>query len=171
MFYLAVYAVQLVGAFAVVAAVCGPTVVRHPGWSSTAVSASKSPLLAGGFSLLLLGMAGLPITAGFVAKFGVFSDAWASGQRWLVIVAVIASVIALAFYLRIIVAMYMDDAAEEQRSRVGPERWVLALAVGVTILGIFPSVASRSSRADALTLSLRTVLRRRSRGHLHDHRY
>jgi len=69
-----------------------------------------------------------------------------------VIVAVIASVVAFAFYIRVIVAMYMDDAGEEKPLRVGPERWVLALAVGATILwGIFPS-SLLDLAADALPL-------------------
>jgi NADH-quinone oxidoreductase subunit N len=87
-----------------------------------------------------------------VAKFGVFTDAWAEGYQWLVIVAVIASVVAFAFYIRVIVVMYMDDAAEESPLRVGPERWVLALAVGATILwGIFPS-SLLDLAADALPI-------------------
>jgi NADH-quinone oxidoreductase subunit N len=151
LFYLAIYAIQLVGAFAVVAVVSGPdgagsSLEEYRGLGR------RSPLLAGAFTILLLGMGGLPITSGFVAKFGVFTDAWAQGYQWLVIVAVIASVVAFAFYIRVIVVMYMDDAGDEQPLRVGPERWVLALAVGATILwGIFPS-SLLDLAADALPI-------------------
>ena len=139
LFYLAVYAIQLVGAFAVVAAVSGSdaaksSIDRYRGL------ARRSPRLAASFTVLLLGMAGLPLTSGFVAKFGVFSDAWASGVEWLVVVAVLASVIAFAFYLRIIVVMYMDEGSEEVPAVVAPIRWVLGLAVAATIVwGVFPS--------------------------------
>jgi NADH-quinone oxidoreductase subunit N len=138
LFYVAVYAIQLVGAFAVVSAVSGPGGSASPMAEYRGLS-RRSPGLAAGFSVLLLGMAGLPLTAGFVAKFGVFSDAWASGEQWLVIVAVLASVIALAFYLRVIVAMYMED--EEGSALVVPAtvRWVLVLSVAATIgWGLFP---------------------------------
>jgi len=151
LFYLAIYAIQLLGAFAVVAVVSGPdgagsSLDEYRGLGR------RSPLLAGAFTVLLLGMGGLPVTSGFVAKFGVFTDAWAQGYQWLVIVAVIASVVAFAFYIRVIVAMYMDDAGEDKPLRVGPERWVLALAVGATILwGIFPS-SLLDLAADALPL-------------------
>jgi NADH-quinone oxidoreductase subunit N len=75
-----------------------------------------------------------------VAKFGVFASAWAGDYQWLVIVAVVASVVAFAFYIRVIVVMYMDEAEEDGALRIGPERWVLALAVAATILwGIFPA--------------------------------
>ena len=78
LFYLAIYAIQLVGAFAVVAVVSGPdgagsSMDEYRGLGR------RSPLLAGAFTILLLGMGGLPITSGFVAKFGVFTDAWAQG--------------------------------------------------------------------------------------------
>jgi NADH-quinone oxidoreductase subunit N len=139
LFYLAIYAIQLIGAFAVVAVVGGPdgagsSIDDYRGLGR------RSPLLAGAFTVILLGMGGLPITSGFVAKFGVFASAWAGDYQWLVIVAVVASVVAFAFYIRVIVVMYMDEAEEDGALRIGPERWVLALAVAATILwGIFPA--------------------------------
>ena len=139
LFYLAIYAIQLIGAFAVVAVVGGP------GGAGSSIDqyrglGRRSPLLAGSFTVILLGMGGLPVTSGFVAKFGVFTGAWAEGYQWLVIVAVVASVVAFAFYIRVIVVMYMDEAQEEEMLRIGPERWVLVLAVAATILwGIFPA--------------------------------
>jgi NADH-quinone oxidoreductase subunit N len=109
-------------------------------------------LLAAGFTVVLLGMGGLPVTSGFVAKFGVFSGAWAQGYQWLVIVAVVASVVAFAFYIRVIVVMYMDEAEEEESLRVGTERWALVLAVAATILwGIFPA-SLLDLAADALPI-------------------
>jgi NADH-quinone oxidoreductase subunit N len=149
--YLAVYAVQLVGAFAVVAVVSGAdggpsSIDEYRGLSR------RSPLLAASFAVLLLGMGGLPLTAGFVAKFGVFSTAWANGFQWLVVVAVVTSVIALAFYIRVIVVMYMDEAAEPAELSVGPAGWVLGVAVAATILwGIFPAMLLDLA-ADALPL-------------------
>ncbi len=138
LFYVAIYAVQLVGAFAVVTAVSGPR------GSASALSdyrgmAARSPGLAAGFTVILFGMAGLPLTAGFIAKFGVFSDAWAGGLPWLVVVAVLASVIALAFYLRVIVTMYMEDEEAEALPVPVTVRLVLGAAVAATLVwGVFP---------------------------------
>jgi NADH-quinone oxidoreductase subunit N len=151
LFYLAIYAIQLIGAFAVVAVVGGPdgagsSIDDYRGLGR------RSPLLAGAFTVILLGMGGLPVTSGFVAKFGVFSGAWAEGYQWLVIVAVVASVVAFAFYIRVIVVMYMDEAEDEGSLRIGSERWVLALAVAATILwGIFPA-SLLDLAADALPI-------------------
>lgn len=151
LFYLAVYALQLVGAFAVVSAVSGPAnsgseIDDYRGLSS------RSPLLALAFAIILLGMAGLPLTSGFIAKFGVFASAWSTGYQWLVIVAVLASVIAFAFYLRIIVVMFMTDDEGEALPVPGTVKWVLGVAVATTIVwGVLPGSLLRAA-ADALPL-------------------
>lgn len=151
LFYLAVYSLQLVGAFAVAAAVSGPDN------SASEIDAyrglaRRSPLLAGSFTVLLLGMAGLPVTSGFIAKFGVFAEAWNGGYEWLVIVGVLASVVAFAFYLRIIVVMYMDESDEGDVVVPGTSRWVLSAAVFTTILwGVLPGSLLRLA-ADAFPL-------------------
>ena len=151
LFYLVVYALQLVGSFAVVAAVSGAANSESDLGAYRGLGL-RSPLLAGSFTVLLLGMAGLPVTSGFIAKFGVFTEAWSSGFEWLVVVAVIASVIAFAFYLRIIVAMYMDEGDGEGVEVPAPIGWVLAAAVGTTIVwGILPGSLLRLA-ADALPL-------------------
>jgi NADH-quinone oxidoreductase subunit N len=109
-------------------------------------------LLAVSFTILLLGMAGLPVTSGFIAKFGVFAEAWNSGYEWLVIVGVLASVVAFAFYLRIIVVMYMDESDDAEVVVSGTSRWVLIAAVGTTILwGVLPG-SLLSLAADAFPL-------------------
>ena len=139
-FYLGVYGIQLVGAFGVVAAVSGAAA------SGSSIDAFKGlgrrmPFLAAVFSVLLLGLAGLPLTSGFVAKFGVFTEAWAAGYEWLVIVAVLASVVAFFFYLRIIVAMYMLEPEDEAVAEPAlSTRLSLALTGLITIvLGIVPA--------------------------------
>ena len=149
LFYVAVYALQLVGAFAVVSVVSGAdnsasSLEEYQGL------ARRSPVLAGALTVLLLGMAGLPVTSGFIAKFGVFAEAWNQGFEWLVVVGVLASVIAFAFYLRIIVAMYMDEPDEGELSVPGTVRWVLAASVVATILwGVLPD-SLLSIASDAL---------------------
>lgn len=138
LFYVTVYALQLLGSFAVVSAVSGPaasgsTMDEYRGLGS------RSPGLAAGFTILLLGMAGLPLTSGFIAKFGVFSDAWSAGFGWLVIIAVLASVLAFAVYLRVIVNMYMSDPELGELEVPDTVRWVLVLAAAATIVwGILP---------------------------------
>jgi len=146
-FYLTVYTVQLIGAFAVVAVVAGPTAAGSPLSDYEGLS-KRSPFLAAVLALFMLAMSGVPLTAGFVGKFGVFAAAWRGGFEWLVIVALVASVAGFFFYLRVIVLMYMHEPAFAEapgtmRARpeaVGALRWVLIVAVAITLVfGIYPS--------------------------------
>jgi NADH-quinone oxidoreductase subunit N len=146
-FYLVVYTVQLIGAFAVVAAVAGPTAAGSPLSDYEGLS-RKSPFLAAALSIFMLAMSGVPLTAGFVGKFGVFAAAWRADFEWLVILALVASVAGFFFYLRVIVLMYMHEPAFAEapgtmRARfepVGSLRWVLIVAVAVTLaLGVYPT--------------------------------
>lgn len=151
LFYVAIYALQVVGAFAVVTAVSGAASSASPLSAYRGLS-GRSPGMAGAFTVLLLGMAGLPLTSGFIAKFSVFSDAWTAGFGWLVILAVIASVIAFAFYLRIIVTMYMDRGEEDTIPVAAGVRWAVGITAVVTILwGVFPGMLLDLAR-DALPL-------------------
>lgn len=121
MFYLLVYGISTIGAFAVVTLVReiapGGEVLgeaNHIGqWAGLG---KRSPMLAAAFSVFLLSFAGIPGTAGFIAKFSAFSSAVAGGATALAIVGVVASAISLFFYIRIIVLMYfvapVEDGAE-----------------------------------------------------------
>ena len=141
LFYLIAYAFTTIGAFAVI------SMVRDASGEATHLSkwaglSKKSPLVAAIFSLFMLALAGIPLTSGFVGKFGVFTAAIASGATWLVIVGVIASIIAAFFYVRVIVIMYFSDPTPDTASVVVPSAFTtiaLAAAATVTIvLGIFP---------------------------------
>ena len=91
--------------------------------------------------VVLLGMAGMPVTSGFIAKFGAFTSAWQQGHEWLVIVALLASVAAFFFYLRIIVDMYMREPEMAEAPGTPPARpevstaegWAIGLGVAITI--------------------------------------
>jgi NADH-quinone oxidoreductase subunit N len=137
-FYLAVYTIQLVASFAVVAAVSGASTARSALTDYSGL-AQRQPFLAATFTVILLGMGGIPLTSGFVAKFGVFTEAWSAGFEWLVVVAAVTSVVAFFIYLRVILVMYMEDAPETEVAAPLSTRWVLGLVVAATIVfGLFP---------------------------------
>jgi NADH-quinone oxidoreductase subunit N len=129
MFYLLAYGLTTIGCFAIVMLVRGPTgEAGH--LSSWAGLGRTSPLVAGVFAFLLLALAGIPLTSGFTAKFGVFSAAIASGAVWPVVVAVVASAISAFFYLKVIVLMYFAKPAVEGGAAVA--------VLGTVVLGVFP---------------------------------
>jgi len=145
-FYLATYAVQLVGAFAVVAVVSGPRSDRSP-FESYHGLASRAPVLAGLLALFMLGLGGFPLTTGFVGKLSVFSAAIDAGYLWLAILAMVVSVAGLFFYLRVIVLMYFTEpvlAEAPGTATASPQmdaasRVALGAAAAVTLgLGLIP---------------------------------
>ncbi len=141
MFYVIAYGFATVGTFAVI------SMVRDANGEATNLTAwaglgRKSPLVASALSLFLLGLAGIPLTSGFVSKFAVFVAAIEAGATWLVIIGVIASLIAAFFYVRIVVIMFFAEPTEQTASVVVPSAFTtVALSAGVAvtlILGIFP---------------------------------
>lgn len=140
-FYVMAYGFTTIGAFAIIA------MVRGPGGEATALNqwaglGKKSPLIAAIFSIFMLSLAGIPLTSGFIGKWGVFAAAIEAGDVWLVIVGVVASVIAAFFYVRVIVLMYFVEPNENTASVVVPSAFTtVALAVAATItvvVGIMP---------------------------------
>jgi NADH-quinone oxidoreductase subunit N len=142
MFYLIAYAAMTLGAFGVV------MVVSRGGEGSTELAdyaglAKRQPILAALMTVFLLSLAGIPPTAGFIAKVGVFGAAVQAGYWWLALAGVLASVAAAFFYLRVIVQMTMRSGAEgeaEEATPGLPEVVAGALAAVVLILGTFPGL-------------------------------
>lgn len=144
LFYLLAYGFTTMAAFGVVG------LVRTADGEATHLSAwaglaKRSPLLAAVFSFLLLALAGIPLTSGFIGKFVVFSAAIGDGMAPLVVVALVASAIAAFFYLRVIVLMYFSEPAADGPAVSVPGPFTAAaitLGVVVTLLlGVVPAFA------------------------------
>jgi NADH-quinone oxidoreductase subunit N len=140
-FYLAAYFVTTLGAFGVVTVLSGrdrdaDSMDDYQGL------AWRRPWLGAVFTAMLLSLAGIPLTAGFVGKFYVVAAGVGSALWLLVSVLVINSVIGLFYYLRIIVAVY---SRPEKEVVTGPAlslpgSAVLAvLAVILIWLGVYPA--------------------------------
>jgi NADH-quinone oxidoreductase subunit N len=141
LFYLVAYGFMTVGAFGVV------TLVRDAGGEANHLSrwsglGKESPVVAGVFAFFLLAMAGIPLTSGFTGKWAVFTSA-AQGGAWpLVVVAVLLSVVAAFFYLRVIVLMYFSDPVGDGPTVAMPSALTtVVIAVGfaaTVLLGVLP---------------------------------
>jgi NADH-quinone oxidoreductase subunit N len=143
LFYLVAYGFTTIATFGVITLVrTGDGEASH--LSSWAGLAKRSPLVAGVFTFLLLALAGIPLTSGFVGKFVVFSAAMNDGMAPLVVVALIASTVAASFYLRVIVLMYFSEPATDGPTVSVPGVFTtLAISLGVIVtlvLGVFPSI-------------------------------
>ena len=141
LFYVVAYGFTTIGAFAVI------SIVRDSSGEATHLSkwaglGKKSPVTATVVALFMLSFAGIPLTSGFIAKFGVFAAAIDSGATWLVIVAVVASVVSAFFYARVIVIMFFSEPTENTASVVVPSAFTtIVIAAGATVtvvLGVLP---------------------------------
>ncbi len=105
--------------------------------------AARHPLRALALSILLLSLIGIPPTAGFVGKLYLFGSAVQAGHIWLAVIGVLNSAIAAYYYLRLIVFMYMREAADGPPTVAVPSvAGSLALVVsvwGVVQLGVLPA--------------------------------
>lgn len=141
LFYLTTYGLTTMAAFAIV------SLVRDGAGESTHLSrwaglGKESPLVAGSFAFLLLGMAGIPLTSGFTGKWAVFAAALSAGAWPVVIVAVLLSAVAAYFYVKIIVIMFFTDPVGDGPSVTVPSLLtssVIAIGVlGTFVLGVVP---------------------------------
>ena len=139
-FYIIAYTFMNAGAFGVLAALSG-TGEDQTTLADLAGLGRRHPWLAASMTVFLLSLAGIPPTAGFLGKFYIFSAAVAKGHVLLAVAAVLASLIAAAYYLKVIVAMYMRDAeSEPDLDRENPALYLVIFLClfGVVQLGVWP---------------------------------
>jgi NADH-quinone oxidoreductase subunit N len=152
--YVVLYSVLAVGSFAAVSIVSrgatGVAIGDANALGGTSLDAFKgvaktNPVFALGFTVLLLAQAGVPLTSGFVAKFGVVRAAVSTESYALAILAMIAAVIAAYLYLRIIVSMWLAEAASPKPLSFGiASRFTMIATVAITlVLGVVPGVVLR----------------------------
>ncbi|HJU27964.1 MAG TPA: NADH-quinone oxidoreductase subunit N [Candidatus Binataceae bacterium] len=141
LYYLLGYAFTNLGAFAIVIAVEQGGQARED-ISSFRGLARRHPGLAAAMALFLLSLVGVPPLAGFVGKFYVFSAALNEGLVTLVIIAAINSVISAYYYIRVIVAMYMQESGARQSEPLSLHPGLLisisAAALAVIAIGVYP---------------------------------
>ena len=136
LYYLVPYSAMSVGAFAVVAArereLALPVTLERlagMGW--------ERPFLGTALWIFMLGMAGFPLTGGFVGKLCVFSAAYEAGDWWLVLVGVAATALSLAYYLNVVRWLYMRSGTELRLAPAGgspPREYALGLAVAAAVV-------------------------------------
>ncbi|MFC1991233.1 NADH-quinone oxidoreductase subunit N [Chloroflexota bacterium] len=139
LFFLTGYALANLGAFSAIIAISNKLdsdlIEDYSGMIK------RAPVLTLALSLCLISLIGMPPAAGFMAKFYIFSGAVQNGLLWLVIIAVLNSVISAYYYLRVVKVMWFGKPTSEERvPSSGALRLALAVScLGVLLLGIVPS--------------------------------
>jgi NADH-quinone oxidoreductase subunit N len=143
LYYLAAYALAKLGAFLFVAHFADSG-ERRTEIDDFAGLATRQPAAAACFSIFLLSLLGLPVTAGFLGKFYIFKSAINANLIGIVILMALNSVVAAYYYLRVIVALYMREPKEDALPLPVPFGLGFALlvaAAGTIVLGLFPNWA------------------------------
>jgi NADH-quinone oxidoreductase subunit N len=132
LFYLASYGATVIGAFGVVAIIERKLALSGTGddLSSWAGLSERHPALAAAMSLFMISLAGIPPTAGFMAKLTVFRSAIAADLVSLAVLGVLTSVAGLYYYLRVVVYVYMMPTTKPEA--IMGER---LLASGLALVG------------------------------------
>jgi NADH-quinone oxidoreductase subunit N len=142
MFYLLTYGVTTLGAFTVAGLIHNHDDAEDEDITHWSGLGRRSPFLATALALFLLAAAGIPLTSGFVGKFGVLKAAQSSGGTALVLVAVVCSAVAAVAYARVIVTMFFREPspATPVPARPGPlaTTAVVAAAALTVLLGVTP---------------------------------
>ncbi|SFD13402.1 NADH dehydrogenase subunit N [Chitinophaga sp. CF118] len=134
--YAAAYSVATIGIFAVLIKLKDYTFDGFNGLART------QPLLAVTTTIFLFSLAGIPLTAGFFAKYFVLAAAVQQGNLlWLVIVAVLCAAISVYYYFRVIIAMYFKQGEPQTAEITGGFKFLLVLTAAIVIiLGVFPGL-------------------------------
>jgi len=144
--YVVLYAAMVVGTFGVVSVVTNDQANSDASGSTSLDSfkglAKNQPMLGLAMTVLLLAQAGMPLTSGFVAKFGVIQAAVSVGSYELAVIAMVCAVIAAFVYLRIMVNMWLADRTDTTTVVVPTlSRISSGVAVVVTlVVGFLPSL-------------------------------
>jgi len=130
LFFILVYVVTNLGLFAGIIALAnltgGERIADFRGlWQ-------RAPLLSLCTAFCLLSLGGIPPFAGFLSKIFLFTAAWELGQQWLVVVALLNSIVSLVYYGRIVKAMFFDEPPKKDR---------LTTPVGLGTALVFSSIA------------------------------
>mgnify|MGYP005837754401 CR=1 FL=1 len=157
-FYLGSYFATAIAAFGVISALSRS---RSEGdvedLSAFRGLAFQRPVLAAIFALCMLSLTGIPLTAGFIAKFYIFAAAIESGLWGLVIVGVVGSGISAFYYLRVLGALYARPDADPTPTPSVPTSTAAALAIctaAIIILGVYPTPLIRLAEAAARAVGL-----------------
>jgi NADH-quinone oxidoreductase subunit N len=134
LFYLAVYAVVNLGAFGVLT-LLGRGTQEPVLVADVAGLGFRRPWIGLALAVFMLSLGGIPPTAGFMGKVYVFGTALHAGLVPLVIVGVLNSVVSIFYYLRVTVALYMEEPGTEPAgiTWTAPAAIALALALALTI--------------------------------------
>lgn len=139
-FYLFAYSIATVGVF--LSLIWVEKIKRECSFMAFKGLAKTEPLIAIIATVSLLSMAGVPLTAGFIGKFGIFSQAIVTNPM-IVLIAILGSAISIAYYLRLIIAMFFyKETSFNTKEKVSFTYNTVAVVLLIIIIsiGVYPDL-------------------------------
>ncbi len=132
--YSAAYCLATIGIFSVLVKMKDVTFEGFNGLAKT------QPVLAATNTIFLLSLSGIPLTAGFLAKYYMLASVIQTGQyTWLVVLAVLFAAVSVYYYFRVIQAMYFKNGTPHTETITGSFKiGLIALAAIIIIIGVYP---------------------------------
>ncbi|MFY4786200.1 NADH-quinone oxidoreductase subunit N [Aliarcobacter butzleri] len=142
MFYLIAYLLSALGAFGLASHIISETNVKVT-FDDFKGLAKQRPFLAAMMTIFLLSLAGIPSTIGFIGKIYVFTEAIASGYTLLTVIAILATIVSVYYYFRLIAVMYFYPAPDNCETEEFDDKRVSTYAIMfVAILTILGGIGS-----------------------------
>jgi NADH-quinone oxidoreductase subunit N len=139
LYYLFVYMFMNFGAFAVITLLAGPEGDRDS-FSDLEGLARRSPAMAILMSIFMLSLAGFPPSVGFFGKLFLFTAGVSAGYTWLVVLAVVMSVVSVFYYVRVLIPVWSTSARTDRLSTSLTTTSVVTLSgVASVLLGVYPT--------------------------------
>jgi len=138
-YYLFIYMFMNFGAFAVITLLAGPDGDRD-GFADLEGLGRRNPVLGVLMTVFMLSLAGFPPTVGFFGKLFLFTAGVSAGYTWLVVLAVLMSVVSVFYYVRVLIPVWSPSTRTDQVPTSFTTRTVVALSgVASILLGIYPT--------------------------------
>lgn len=141
LYYSLAYSIGSLGAFAVLYHISKEGSEDYAAFNGLA---KRNPFMALCMTIAMLSLAGIPVTAGFFAKYFVFTTMIGTTYKWLLVLAILSSVVGAYYYLKVIIAMYFSPSSGKEENRVeNSHKFVMGLSLLLTLLlGLFPSLVA-----------------------------
>jgi NADH-quinone oxidoreductase subunit N len=139
LYYLAVYMFMNFGAFAVITLLAKPDRDADT-FADLEGLASRNPVLAVAMSIFMLSLAGFPPSVGFFGKLFLFTAGVGAGYTWLVVIAVLMSVVSVYYYVRVLIPIWMPSPRTDRvPTSVSTSATIILSGVASVALGIYPT--------------------------------
>lgn len=143
-YYLFAYSLATVGVF--ISLLWVEKVKKETSFAAFNGLGKREPFLAVVSTVSMLSMAGIPLTAGFIGKLGIFNQAIGGHYEFLVLIAILGSALSIAYYLRLIIAMFFykeDNFQNTERATATYNIISVLIVLALVSMGIVPDLFAK----------------------------